>query len=104
MPHGTFSAGAAPGDLLKQPLQYIKGVGPVRAGLLKRLQLETLQDLLFHFPIEHRDRASITPIRQARIGSPVNIVAQIVDVKGRRFNGKEKVDAVLMDDSGQISA
>ena len=57
MQHGTFSAGIAPGELLRQSLQYIKGVGPVRSGLLKRLQLETLQDLLFHFPTEHRDRA-----------------------------------------------
>jgi len=102
--HGTFSAGLSPHELLQRPLQYIKGVGPVRAGLLKRLYIETLQDLLFHFPVEHRDRASITPIRQLKPGVAVNIVAQIVDVKGRRFNGKEKVDALLQDDSGQITA
>jgi ATP-dependent DNA helicase RecG len=100
------NAGAAPVsiDKLSQPLQYIKGVGPVRAGLLKRLQLETLHDLLLHFPHEHRDRASVTPIRHAAIGSTINIVAQIVDVKGRRFNGKEKIDAKLQDDSGEMMA
>lgn len=102
--HGTFSAGLTPHELLQRPLQYIKGVGPVRAGLLKRLHIETLQDLLFHFPVEHRDRASITPIRQVKVGSAVNIVAQIVDVKGKRFNGKEKVDALLQDESGQMTA
>ncbi|HYG77043.1 MAG TPA: ATP-dependent DNA helicase RecG [Planctomycetota bacterium] len=101
---GTFSAGSGAADLLSRPLQFVKGVGPVRAGLLQRLHLETFRDLIFHFPIAHKDRASITPISRLRAGAEANIVAQIIDVRGRRFAGKEKVEALLQDSSGNIRA
>lgn len=91
-------------DILSRPLQYAKGVGPVRAGLLKRLFLETVRDLILFFPISHKDRASITPIQRLKVGVDANIVARIIDVRGRRFNGKEKVEALLQDQSGEIRA
>ena len=87
-------------NLVELPLQFLKGIGPVKAKLLERLELFTVQDLLFHFPTEHRDRATITPIRAATAGQPVNFVAQIVDVTAKRFNGKEQVKAVLHDAAG----
>ncbi|MCY3022136.1 MAG: DEAD/DEAH box helicase, partial [Planctomycetota bacterium] len=91
-------------DLLSRPLQYVKGVGPVRAGLLKRLNLETLLDLILHFPVGHKDRASVTPIARLKVGAEANIVAQIVDVRGRRFKSREKVEALLQDESGEVRA
>ena len=86
------------------PLQYVKGVGPVRAELLRRLNLVTMQDLLFHFPISHKDRASVTPIMKLKAGSEANIVAKIIDVRGRRYAAREKVEALLQDQSGEIRA
>ncbi len=104
-PYETFSSGADSSELLAQPLQYFKGVGPARAALLARLNLQTIRDLLFHFPVTHKDRASITPIAQLTSGKDVNIVAQIIDVTAKRFNGKEQIKAYLMDAAGkQIQA
>ncbi|MFH0937697.1 MAG: ATP-dependent DNA helicase RecG [Planctomycetota bacterium] len=100
----TFSVGGATDELLARPLQYVKGVGPVRAKLLARLNLQTLQDLLFHFPIAHKDRASITPIAKLEVGVEANIVAQVLDVRGQRFKNKEKIEAFLQDESGEIRA
>ncbi len=92
-------------NLLAQPLQYLKGVGPQRAELLKRLLLENLCDLLHFFPVSHKDRASVTPIRQVRFGDEVNIRAKIIEVRGERFHGgKEKIVALLGDESGQLRA
>jgi len=91
-------------DLLALPLQFIKGVGPVRAKLLERLHLTTMQDLIFHFPIAHKDRASVTPLKNVRAGSDVNVLARIIDVRGKRFAGREKVEALLQDESGQLRA
>jgi len=101
---GTYSTRAPTDDLLSRPLQYVKGVGPVRASLLQRLQLETFRDLMFHFPVAHKDRASITPIRKLKIGVDSNVVAKIIDVRGKRFNGKERIEALLQDASGDIRA
>jgi len=95
---------SAPDDLLSRPLQYMKGVGPVRAGLLKRLFLESVRDVLFFFPIAHKDRASVTPIARLKAGAEANVVAQIIDVRGHRFRGKEKIEALLQDASGDVRA
>ena len=42
---------------LNKPVQYIKGVGPNRVSLLKKLGIETLGDLISFFPREHEDRS-----------------------------------------------
>jgi ATP-dependent DNA helicase RecG len=100
----TFAAAHASDETLSSSLQYVKGVGPVRAGLLERLHIHTLYDLLLHFPVAHKDRASVTPVFKVKAGSEVNVVAQIVDVRGKRMNGRERVEALLRDDSGEIRA
>lgn len=50
-------------NILSTPIEYLKGVGPVRADLLKKeLQLFTFSDLLEHFPIRHVDKTHISLI------------------------------------------
>ena len=71
---------ASSNDLLARPLQFLKGVGPRKADLLKRLWLETVRDLLFFLPVAHKDRASVTPIARLRLGQDQNVRAKIVDM------------------------
>ena len=42
---------------LNKSVQYIKGVGPNRVALLKKLGIETLEDLITFFPREYEDRS-----------------------------------------------
>ncbi len=42
---------------LEKNVQYIKGVGPNRVALLKKLQIETLEDLITFFPRDYEDRS-----------------------------------------------
>jgi ATP-dependent DNA helicase RecG len=50
-------------NILSQPVEYLKGVGPLRADLLKKeLAIFTFQDLLFNFPFRHVDRTRTTKI------------------------------------------
>jgi ATP-dependent DNA helicase RecG len=42
---------------LNKEVQFIKGVGPNRVALLKKLGIETLGDLISFFPREHEDRS-----------------------------------------------
>lgn len=44
------------------PVRYLKGVGPQRAALLSRLGVQTVADLIFHFPRRHEDRGNLKPI------------------------------------------
>lgn len=51
-------------NILSSPIEYLKGVGPQRAELLKKeLGLFTFKDLLEHFPYRHIDKTIITPIQ-----------------------------------------
>ena len=52
---------------LASNIQYLSGVGPKRAELLRReLGIETLSDLISLYPHRYVDRSGITPIAQAR--------------------------------------
>ena len=42
---------------LEKNVQFIKGVGPNRVALLKKLQIETLEDLITFFPRGYEDRS-----------------------------------------------
>ena len=53
------------GNFLDTSIEYLKGVGPQRAELLKKeLQIFTFQDLLFHFPFRHIDRTKFQKISE----------------------------------------
>ena len=47
-------------QLLKTPIEYLKGVGPKRASLLKKeLSISKYEDLLYYFPFRHIDRTKV---------------------------------------------
>ncbi|MBS1667048.1 MAG: ATP-dependent DNA helicase RecG [Bacteroidetes bacterium] len=51
-------------DILSSPIEYLKGVGPQRAELLKKeLGIYSFKDLLEHFPYRHIDKTKVSPIR-----------------------------------------
>jgi ATP-dependent DNA helicase RecG len=52
-------------NILSQPVEYLKGVGPLRADLLKKeLAIFTFQDLLSYFPFRHVDRTRTSMISE----------------------------------------
>ncbi|MDD2443938.1 MAG: ATP-dependent DNA helicase RecG [Desulfotomaculaceae bacterium] len=50
-----------PDNLLEKPVQYVKMVGPRRAGALQKLGVFTVKDLLSHFPRRYEDRTRLQP-------------------------------------------
>ena len=56
--------GSGMANILSSPIEYLKGVGPQRAELLKKeLGIFLFRDLLEHFPYRHIDKTVITPIK-----------------------------------------
>ncbi|MDP2166938.1 MAG: ATP-dependent DNA helicase RecG [Thermodesulfovibrionales bacterium] len=51
-------------DLSGLSVQYIKGVGPRRAALLKRLGISTVRDALYYLPYRYEDRRDIRKISE----------------------------------------
>ena len=54
-------------NILSTAIEYLKGVGPVRAELLKKeLEIHTFSDLLEHFPLRHIDKTIVGLIKDIR--------------------------------------
>ena len=56
------SKGKTPGESLTTPVQFLKGVGPERAELLRRLGLRHARDVLFCFPRDYEDMSELRSI------------------------------------------
>ena len=56
----------------------LHGVGPKTLERLARLDLNSVQDLLFHLPIRYEDRTKISLIKRLKLGEYGVIVGTIV--------------------------
>ncbi|HQV54770.1 MAG TPA: ATP-dependent DNA helicase RecG [Chitinophagaceae bacterium] len=90
--------------ILSSPIEYLKGVGPQKADLLKKeLNIFTFGDLLEHFPFRHVDRTKINFIKDI---SPqmdfvqVAVVVVSLEAMGQR-QGKRLV-AEVKDKTGRM--
>ena len=71
-------------DLLHSPVMYLRGVGPKRAELLKKLNINTCADLINYFPRRYLDMSQLRPIDQIRDGETVTLIAKVCsDIKKR---------------------
>ena len=55
----------------------LKGVGPKIAERLQRIQIQTIQDLLFHLPVRYQDRTCIRPVGALRVGEECVVIGTI---------------------------
>src|SRR5512137_1473564 len=91
-------------DVLATPVQFLKGVGPKKAELFKRLGVETLLDLLYLLPREHVDWTRLTPIGSAAPGKVCAIRGRVVKARFSYFSRLARLLVTLADDSGEIEA
>ena len=88
---------------LNTPIQFIKGVGPVRSKALSELGIETVEDLLYYFPRRHLDRTTITQCNNLKNISIATIVG-VVKSSGVKTIRKGKLFQVLLEDgAGHIT-
>jgi ATP-dependent DNA helicase RecG len=88
---------------LETPVTYLKGVGPHRADLLRRLGIVTAGDLLYHVPHRYEDASTVAPIASLQPGMDATIIGSVIS-KGvlPTRKGLRIFQAVLRDDSGMI--
>jgi ATP-dependent DNA helicase RecG len=68
---------------LSTPLQFVKGIGPARAGMLQAKGLATVSDLLYYLPFRYEDRRNVKAISELLPGEKA---AVIVRVEGAKLN------------------
>lgn len=92
-------------NLLRQGVQYLKGVGPARADLLAKLGIHSLLDLIFHFPRSYDDLTQVHPIENLEAGVLQTIVGEVVEIEGKELNdGRRVINVVISDPQGRCVA
>ena len=89
---------------LQTPIDYLKGVGPSRAGLLRtELGIHTYQDLLNFFPNRYLDKTRFYKIKDLeRNNSEVQVVGKIVHLKTVDQKRGKRLVAEFIDDTGKM--
>ena len=60
------------------PITELKGVGEKRASLYKKIGIETVRDLIFHFPRRYIDYSAPIPASETIIGEQAVIKAMVI--------------------------
>jgi ATP-dependent DNA helicase RecG len=87
-------------DSLKQNIQTLPGVGPARCDQLRRLGIQTIGDLLFHFPRNYEDLTDVRPIAQLTEGKTQTVQGEVVEIEGRELARGGCVVSVVLSDGG----
>ena len=89
---------------IKSSIQYLKGVGPKKSQLLNRLNIESIEDLLYFFPRSYEDRRKIEKISDLEDGEKTNIEV-VLDSKPSMYKPSRKISitkAMAKDDTGVV--
>jgi len=87
---------------LDQEIQYLSGVGPIRAELLeKELGIVTVRDLLQYYPYRYIDRTKFYKIREINSQLPyIQLKVKFVSVRVSGDRMTERLNAVVTDGTG----
>jgi ATP-dependent DNA helicase RecG len=104
--HRAPTSAPLPGDpanLLGQSMQFVRGVGPLRAQMLRRLGIETVEDALALLPRRYEDRANLKAIRHLEVGQQETFTGTIlVSGSSRTGRGRRLYEIIVGDATGTI--
>jgi len=91
-------------EFLDQDIQFLPGVGPVRAELLrKELNIETFRDLLYYFPYKYIDRTRFYRISEVEANmSYVQVKGRITSFETVGTGSRQRLAAIFRDETGTI--
>jgi ATP-dependent DNA helicase RecG len=89
-------------NILETPIEFLKGVGPARADLLKKeLQIFTYENLLFQFPFRYIDKTQFTKIADlSPDDNDVQVRGILRRVETLGEGHKKRLVATLRDETG----
>ncbi|MCW8981684.1 MAG: ATP-dependent DNA helicase RecG [Altibacter sp.] len=91
-------------NFLQTPIDYLKGVGPNRADLLKKeLGIHTFQDLLNLFPNRYLDRTQYYKIGQLQqTNAEIQVIGKITHLKMVQQQRGKRLVATFTDETGSM--
>jgi len=91
-------------QILKTPIEYLKGVGPQKAEILKKeLAIFSYADLLLHYPFRYIDRTRFYKIKELNGELPaVQVIARLVSKEILGEKRSRRLVAQVKDDTGVL--
>ncbi|MES2791456.1 MAG: DEAD/DEAH box helicase [Planctomycetota bacterium] len=90
-------------DPLLTSLQFVTGVGPKRAELLAKLELQTVADLLWYLPRDYLDLTDVRVIGDLEKDRVQSVLGRVVDLDYRQLTkGRVMVGVLLECDGGYL--
>lgn len=88
---------------LETPVQFLKSVGPARSRALSRLGIESVGQLLAHYPRRYFDRSNTTPISRLQAGAEGTVSGEVLTSSERRGQRGRWIQTVTIgDDTGVL--
>ena len=85
------------------PIQYVKGVGPRIAELLKKKEIETVEDGLNYFPRAYEDRRTVKSISKITPGERETVLGKIMLAGKVRTRTRSLYQIVISDGTGTVT-
>jgi len=91
---------------LSSKIDEVKGIGPALSKRLKKLEIETVEDLLFHFPLRYEVLPPFKKISQVKAGENVRVLGRVLGIENLSTWRKKFIltQAIIGDSSGSIKA
>jgi len=91
------------GRSLDDPVESLPQIGDKRRGLLNKLGIRTLRDLVEHYPRDYDDRSHILPLSELTPGRAATVRGEIAGkVEVMRFGATVITKALLTNETGRL--
>ncbi|MEX0800483.1 MAG: ATP-dependent DNA helicase RecG [Dehalococcoidia bacterium] len=87
---------------LDSPVDVFSGVSRNYAAKLKRLGVESVRDLLYHFPFRYNDYSQVRPISKLVVGEEQTLLADVFSAGAGMVGRRKATEAVVSDKTGTL--
>ena len=84
---------------ISQPLEELRWIPRPKLLALRRLGIQTIEDLLTHFPRRHEDRTEFPHFPREESDSPICLCGEVIKTSLRRFGGWKKIFEATLQES-----
>ena len=89
----------------KDNIQFLKGIGPAKAKLFGALGIQTIGELIYHYPRSYEDRTTMVPIAELEVDCPACFKAMVMRVDKTHLirKGLEITKVVVADSTARLN-
>ncbi len=84
---------------LSQPIADLEWIPRAKLTPLRRLEIETVEDLLTHFPRRHEDRREFPRFPHEESSQPICLCGEVTKTRVMRFGGWKKIFEATLEES-----